>query len=217
MHQVTGDENQEVMAFVASTLSYGSRKAFMPKIQEILDASGPEVCPWVLRRGYVRLLSGDDECFYRFYTRHSMLGFLDALREMIIHHGSLKKFVNSGTGKITAMHALTRLCEYFSTHGDSGIIPKDTSSSCKRLCMFLRWMVRDESPVDLGLWSDIVDKRSLIIPLDTHVLTVANRLGLIATRSASMATALRLTESLDQVFPDDPARGDFALYGYHTS
>ena len=80
--------------------------------------------------------------------------------------------------------------------------------------MFLRWMVRDSSPVDLGLWADFIDKRSLIVPLDTHVLTEASALGLIHSRNASMSSALRLTSTLATIFPDDPLKGDFALFGY---
>lgn len=80
--------------------------------------------------------------------------------------------------------------------------------------MFLRWMVRDDSPVDLGLWSDIIDKRTLIIPLDTHVFQQANRLGLISTKTASMSTARKISQQLQLIFPDDPLKGDFALFGY---
>ena len=78
--------------------------------------------------------------------------------------------------------------------------------------MFLRWMVRDGSPVDLGLWT-FIDKRTLIMPLDTHVLQEAARLKLISGKTASMRTAAQLTETLRQAFPDDPLKGDFALFG----
>ena len=80
--------------------------------------------------------------------------------------------------------------------------------------MFLRWMVRKDSPVDLGLWNDIIDQRTLIIPLDTHVIQEANRLGLIKTKSTSMKVACELTEKLRKIFPEDPLKGDFALFGY---
>ena len=78
----------------------------------------------------------------------------------------------------------------------------------------LRWMVRDCSPVDLGLWGDFIDKRTLIMPLDTHVLQQSVKLGLLSCGTASMSAARRLTEALSEVFPDDPLRGDFALFGY---
>ena len=113
--------------------------------------------------------------------------------------------------KASALAAVEALCRHF---GTSAVVPKDASSACKRLCMFLRWMVRDSSPVDLGLWADFMDKRSLIVPLDTHVLTEASALGLIHSRNASMSSALRLTSTLATIFPDDPLKGDFALFGY---
>ena len=79
--------------------------------------------------------------------------------------------------------------------------------------MFLRWMVRDSSPVDLGLWSDFIDKKTLIMPLDTHVLQMAAKFGLLNGRNASMSAARKLTAVLAEVFPDDPLKGDFALFG----
>ena len=79
--------------------------------------------------------------------------------------------------------------------------------------MFLRWMVRDGSPVDLGLWSDIMDRRTLIMPLDTHVVQESLRMGLLKSRTASMGTARRLTDAMLEIFPNDPLKGDFALFG----
>jgi uncharacterized protein (TIGR02757 family) len=80
--------------------------------------------------------------------------------------------------------------------------------------MFLRWMVRTNSPVDLGLWADFIDCRSLIIPLDTHVLQQSERLGLITSKTASMTAARKLSAVLATIFPDDPLKGDFALFGH---
>ena len=95
----------------------------------------------------------------------------------------------------------------------SAIVPKGRSSANKRIHMFLRWMVRRGSPVDLGLWT-WADPASLIIPLDTHVMQEAAKLGLISPKStASRKTAELLTAALSEVFPGDPCRGDFALFG----
>ena len=80
--------------------------------------------------------------------------------------------------------------------------------------MFMRWMVRDQSPVDLGLWSGIVKRRTLIMPMDTHVVKQSVRLGLLSSPTTSMSNAQRLTRTMAEVFPDDPVRGDFALFGY---
>ena len=214
MHQVSGALNQEMMAFLAMSLSYGSRAQFLPKIQWLLDSSEGEPDEWVRSGAYASVLeAGDPACFYRLYNKGLMRAFLDACKELLVSYGSLGEFAPKGC----AIDVLDALCAYFSERGLSVIVPKDTTSSCKRLCMFLRWMVRDGSPVDLGLWASIIDKRTLIMPLDTHVLTEASRLGLITSRCTSMSAARRLTAALAEVFPDDPLKGDFALFGYGVS
>ena len=211
MHQVSGALNQEMMAFLAMALSYGSRAQFLPKIQWLLDSAEGEPDEWVRSGAYASVLKADDPaCFYRLYNKGLMRAFLDACKELLREYGSLGEFAPKGC----AIGVLDALCAYFSERGLSVIVPKDTTSSCKRLCMFLRWMVRDGSPVDLGLWASKIDKRSLIMPLDTHVLTEASRLGLITSRCTSMSAARRLTAALAEVFPDDPLKGDFALFGY---
>lgn len=213
MHQVEGSVNQEVTAFIASCLSYGSRKQFMPKIQFILDAAGGNVHDWVVSGRFGNdILDDDTSCFYRLYTKHTMFTLLGAVRAMVQEYGSIGNYVkaNSSDG-LSAVKAIT---DYFSQKGIETIIPKNITSACKRVCMFLRWMVRDGSPVDLGLWSGFIDKRTLIIPMDTHVLQEARRLGLIEAKTASMSVARKLTSRLARIFPDDPLKGDFALFGY---
>jgi len=212
MHQVKGRDNQEAMAFIASCLSYGRRPQFMAKIQQILDWSGGAVDEWVRDGHFTQYLSPDDNgCFYRLFTIRQMHNFLQVYRRLLGQYGTLGNYVRlHATDGLTAIEAI---CRYFGDCGVSVIVPKDTQSACKRVCMFLRWMVRSDSPVDLGLWSRFIDRRTLIIPLDTHVLSQAVALGLLQSKTASMSTARRLTERLASVFPDDPLRGDFALFG----
>ncbi len=213
MHQVDGKENKETTAFISSCLSYGSRKQFMPKIQSILDYAHKDVYRWVVNGAFASDIPDDnDTCFYRLYTCHTMHSLLTALHQMLTEYGSIGNYVkaNSSDG-FTAVKAIT---DYFASKNIETIIPKNTTSACKRICMFLRWMVRDNSPVDLGLWSDYIDKRTLIIPMDTHVLQEANHLGLINSKTTSMAAARKLTARLAEIFPNDPLKGDFALFGY---
>lgn len=213
MHQVSGSENQESMAFLASVLSYGSRKQFMPKIGRLLEWSGGDVHRWIVEGAFEESLpNGDKDCFYRLYTKDCMNGFLRAYQQMLREYGSMNGFVHRNAKD--GFTAVQTLCSFFSNHDVSVVVPKDTTSACKRLCMFLRWMVRDHSPVDLGLWSDFIDKRTLIMPLDTHVLQQSVKLGLLSNGTASMSAARRLSASLSEVFPDDPLKGDFALFGY---
>ena len=112
------------------------------------------------------------------------------------------------------MSAIETICQWFADTDTNHIVPKDTQSPCKRICLFLRWMVRRNSPVDLGLWADFIDSRTLIMPLDTHVLQQSVRLGLLSGKTATMSTAKKLTDKLSEFFPDDPLKGDFALFGY---
>ena len=96
----------------------------------------------------------------------------------------------------------------------SKIVPKGKNSANKRIHMFLRWMVRQNSPVDLGIWS-WYPQSQLIIPLDVHVMQESIKLGLLPEKSkASYKTALELTNQLSEIFPGDPCRGDYALFGY---
>ncbi|MBQ9356034.1 MAG: TIGR02757 family protein [Prevotella sp.] len=214
MHHVEGRENQEAMAFLASCLSYGSRKQFMPKIQWLLERSGGRVDKWIRNGSFENDLScSNHECYYRLYTCRQMNLLLRSYRQMLDSYGTMGEYIaKESTDGITAIEALTR--HFNSSSDNSGIIPKDTKSACKRICMFLRWMVRGDSPVDLGLWADFIDRRTLVMPLDTHVLQQSVRLGLLSSRTATMSTAVRLTKALAEVFPDDPLKGDFALFGY---
>ena len=213
MHQVCGSSNQEAMAFIASCLSYGSREQFNKKIQMILDCSGGEMDEWTRSGLFERhFKEGDTRCFYRLYTHDTIHRFLRAYQQLLQTYGTLGDYVRENASD--GFTAIAAICQYFNGHGIRVVIPMNTQSACKRVCLFLRWMVRSDSPVDLGLWADFIDRRTLIIPLDTHVLRQAARLGLLKTKTATMATALRLTVALREIFPDDPLKGDYALFGY---
>lgn len=213
MHQVEGILNQETTAFIASCLSYGSRKQFMPKIQLLLDYANNNMYNWIKNGLYKEHFNVDDKtCFYRLYNKGTMYKLFDALNRLIQEYNSIGNFIKQNSSD--CLSAIKAITSYSAKSGIETIIPKNTTSACKRVCMYLRWMVRDNSPVDLGLWSDFIDKRTLIIPLDTHVLQEAKKLELIASKTASMNVAIKLTEKLKDIFPDDPLKGDFALFGY---
>lgn len=213
MHQVSGVDNQEAMAFLASCLSYGSREQFMSKIGKLLEWSEGDVDGWVRSGEYAdRFMENDSGCFYRLYSKSTMRKLLDAYRRLLAEYGTMGNYVqNNATDGLGAVQAL---CRFFAEHDASAVVPHDAKSACKRLCMFLRWMVRDNSPVDLGLWAGFIDRRTLVMPMDTHVMRQSVRLGLLKGSTASMSAALRLTATLATVFPDDPLKGDFALFGY---
>ena len=90
---------------------------------------------------------------------------------------------------------------------------EDPKAANKKIWMLRRWMVRDDGRVDLGLWKNS-DKRDLVIPLDVHVYRQATELGLTKRRAKDILTARDITDSFREIFPDDPVKGDFALFGY---
>ena len=220
MHQVIGKRNQETIAFIASCLSYGSRQVFLPRIQYLLDCSRSEPYEWIRTGRYTLDIPNDDQCFYRLYTNTMMHHLFYALQTMYEEYGDMENYIrcyaklNKEKPQTDAIIAIEAICDYFLKHEAIGIVPKSTKSSCKRVCMFLRWMVRTDSPVDLGIWSDLIDQRSLIIPLDTHVIQQSLQLGLITSKTASMSVARKLTDKLLEIFPNDPLKADFALFGY---
>ena len=178
MHQVIGKRNQETIAFIASCLSYGSRQVFLPRIQYLLDCSRSEPYEWIRTGRFTLDIPNDDQCFYRLYTNAMMHDLFHALQTMYEEYGDMENYIrsfaklNKEKSQTDAIIAIEAICDYFLKHEAIGIVPKSTTSSCKRVCMFLRWMVRTDSPVDLGIWSDLIDQRSLIIPLDTHVTAI---------------------------------------------
>ena len=214
MHQVEGALNQEAMAFVAAGLSYGRRDQFMGRIAWLLEKAGGDMDGWIRHRRFEESLGADDKsCFYRLYTCADMNRFLSISASVLDDYASLGDYVRENSASRSCEDAVAAICKIFRERGGCAVIPCDTQSACKRLCMFLRWMGRKESPVDLGLWSGFIDRRTLLIPLDTHVLQMASSLGLLSSRTASMSAARKLSARLAEVFPDDPMKGDFALFG----
>ena len=192
----------EVASFIAAMLAFGNRKQFIPKIRIVLETSDRSlgtVSKWLIEGKYKTDFPKGSAKFYRFYSYDDMQIFFGEIADILRQYRSLGEYFKN-----------KKLLEIFPK---SCIVPKGRASANKRIHMFLRWMVRCGSPVDLGLWT-WADPAQLIIPLDTHVMQEAVRLGLIPpTSAASRKTAERLTAALAEAFPGDPCRGDFALFG----
>ena len=214
MHKAKGERNREAVAFVAAGLSFGSRKQFLPKIARIVELSGGDVDGWIRDGRFEASFPADSKKpFYRFFSEGTMNAFFRVYRDILNRCGSLGECLESA-GVRDGLAAVEKIVELFSCcEGAYSVVPRNPRSACKRVCMFLRWMVRDCSCVDLGLWSAFIPKETLVVPLDTHVLSEAEKLGLVNSRAASMAAAVKLTGKLKSVFPSDPLKADFALFG----
>ena len=226
----------EVASFIAAMLAFGNRKQFIPKIRQILETSDRSlgsVTEWLKAGAYKKDFPSGPAKFYRFYSYDDMQIFFGELADILKKAGSLGEFFRTkmeeggDTGGSPVREGSERPRSGLKRGGDfpllyeiisqafpeSAIVPKGRTSANKRIHMFLRWMVRRNSPVDLGFW-DWADPASLLIPLDVHVMQEAAKLGLIPEgATASRKTAELLTSALAEVFPGDPCRGDFALFG----
>ena len=208
-----GDDNREATAFVASCLSFGAITQFKPKIEQLVAFAKGDMDGWIRKGLFASSIHEDvGRKFYRFVTYANLRAFLFAYQRLMRAHGTLGKYVRAA-GDGTGLGAVKAICAAFAGAGAGCLVPGDATSACKRLCMFLRWMVRRGPSVDIGLWADFIDRKTLIMPLDTHVVAQARGLGLLHKESASMSTARKLTALMAEVFPDDPLRGDFALFG----
>ena len=90
---------------------------------------------------------------------------------------------------------------------------EDRRAPNKKISMMRRWLVRDDGKVDLGVWKNS-DKTKLILPLDVHVYTQASNLGLTSRKQKDIVTAQEITDAFKEIWPDDPCKGDYALFGY---
>ena len=213
-----GAKNQEATAFVAACLSFGSIEQFMPKIEQLIewakDSGGMD--QWIRNGAFKRKIRVDAcRCFYRFVTYANLHAFLQTYQQIMRKHETLGAYVKRN-GDGTGLGAVKAICAAFADSDVGYLVPVSATSACKRICLFLRWMVR-EPPIDLGLWKDFIRRESLIMPLDAHVLKQARELKLLASEPATMATARKLTAIMAEVFPGDPLRGDFALFGQGRS
>lgn len=200
-------KDTECAAFLMAMLSFGNRAQFLKKARSLLDAAGGYPSQWLESGEWQNFPSGDDK-FYRFYSYNDIKKVLFRLQDILRESGSLEQAIRQKTtDKTDPARAISSLFP------DCKPISRGKTSAHKRLWMFLRWMVRRNSPVDLGLWT-WYSPRDLIIPLDTHVLQSAKMLDLVGKNAAAdNKTAHALTDTLRQVWPDDPCKGDFALFG----
>jgi uncharacterized protein (TIGR02757 family) len=218
-----GKANIEVASFIAAMLAFGNRKQFIPKIRFILetaDNSAGDICSWLKNGAYKKDFLRGTNKYYRFYSFDDMQFCFDELAGILNCEKSMgdyfkkrwKEACDKAGAPSTAPspHFADIISQSFP---NSSIVPKGKSSANKRIHMFLRWMVRQNSPVDLGLWK-WYGQDKLLIPLDVHVMQEAQKLGLLSEKAtASRKTAIELTKQMEEIFPGDPSRGDYALFG----
>ena len=207
----------EVMGIVCSWLAYGNRNQIYKKCCMAYDLMSGKPYDYVMS-GQWREYKDSDNNFYRLFFYRDFHDLMQSLYNVYQQHTTLEEAVLAtlvGTQRAVSYDpqgAKARILESLISFFNANGIPQNTKSACKRLCLFLRWMVRRDGIVDLGVWTKF-SPADLLIPLDVHVNRVAHQHGLLTRTSADMRSVLELTQKCKELYPYDPTIMDFALFG----
>jgi uncharacterized protein (TIGR02757 family) len=220
-HLFNDEKDIEVMAFIASVFAYGNVKQIINSLNKFLLVCNNK--PYQFIKNSTKQNSAGKYSFsHRFYTTRDVIHFFQLLNITYDEFGSLKKLFLSGynSEEKNLKNAITNFNQYFLTkaqkenkklsRGLKFMFPlPEKGSACKRMNLFLRWMVRKDE-LDFGLWSEIPTSK-LIIPVDTHVARICKQLKLTKRKNVSWKMAEEITENLKKFDHDDPVKSDFAI------
>jgi uncharacterized protein (TIGR02757 family) len=212
----------EITAFLASALAYGRVQQIEKSLDNLLGRMGESPSEFVINFDKDKRRTLKD-FKHRFTTGNDISDLLTLLRMVISRHGSIEQYFALGynPGDRNIIPALSKFCNsLLGIHaaGHKGLttrglnyllVSPDGGSACKRLNLFLRWMVRDDD-VDTGLWKSI-EKAKLIVPVDVHMSRLCKILGMYDRKTVSLSAAAEITESFAEIDQADPVKYDFAL------
>lgn len=216
-HRFEKKQDVEISALIASSFAFGRREKIIEVVEKmhLLMQNEPYNFCLNYKKKDEKIFDGME---YRYVTNAHILGFFEGLAEVLRRYNFLEEaflenyslsdfnIKNGLTGFVSNILSINPDCTNY-------LLPSpDKKSACKRLNLFLKWMVR-KGPVDLGIWSQI-DTSKLLIPIDVHVARISRRLGLFEGKSNNWQTAEIITEQLKQFDSIDPVKYDFALFGY---
>ena len=208
-------EDIEIVGIIASGLAYGRVVQILRSISKVLQRMGASPRDFCVSNSDKRIASTFRDFKHRFTTGEEMAQMLIGIKRAIENHGSLESCFHEHLedAHSTVLPALTGFVDELlsaSKSAKSSLLSSPRKgSACKRLHLYLRWMVRKDA-VDPGAWEKI-DKAKLIIPLDTHMYQLSQAMGLTERKQPNGLTAMDVTESFRRIRPDDPVRYDFAL------
>ncbi len=222
VYNYTNPNDREIAGFLAAALAYGRVGQIEKSVANLLKLMGKSPYEFVLRFGKSQheLLA---DFKHRFTTGSDISDLLEVLKRAIEQKGSIEKYFLLGYNKnnTNIRPALAVFCNslsevYANNHGGNVsrglkylLANPEKGSACKRLNLFLRWMVRNDE-VDAGLWKS-VDKAKLIIPMDVHMTRLTKILGFHDKKTVSLKVAIEVTEKFREIEPNDPVKYDFAL------
>ena len=224
-------DDQEVVAFCAASLAFGRVASVLQSIERLLAIMGDRPAAYARAFDPARDAAAFDGFVHRWVRERDLVALVWLVKQMFDRSGSIEGFFADGDENASSDRDVERALDRFSstalaldlqsaygkrhrpTKGRPGVgyfFPSPSSgSACKRMNLFLRWMVRKDE-LDLGVWSS-VDPARLVVPLDTHVIRVGQCLRLTRYTSPGWKMARDITASLRLIDPADPVKYDFAL------
>lgn len=214
----SADADIEIAALLSATIAWGNRKMICRDCDRMLAMMDSSPAAYVLDGAYESLAPEGN--IHRTFFNRNLIHYLRGLRVILIRHGSIGAWARAvGVERSEApAWELARLLNVEIAAANDGVsdsrcIPGNIEKTAlKRINMALRWLVRDDGIVDLGIWK-FLKPSQLYIPLDVHVGNVSRHLGLLSRRQDDRRAVDELTGVLRTLRPDDPAVYDFALFG----
>ncbi|MBV9960858.1 MAG: TIGR02757 family protein [Parafilimonas sp.] len=215
-HLFTKRQDIEIAGFFAAVFAWGNRKTIINKSTQLMQLMNMQPYEFCVN-GDLNRLKRLLEFKHRTFNSTDLLYFIEFLQFHFRHHPSLETAFTKWGDEVEQM--LIGFHHYFFSLKDvpartkKHIATPEKKSNCKRLNMFLRWMVRnDNKGVDFGLWKHLKPSQ-LICPVDVHVARVAKRLNLLQRKQTDWQAAIELTDKLKKYDASDPVKYDFALFG----
>ena len=204
-------EDREIVAMIASALAYGRVAQILKSVTIVLDHIGPAPRIFLDETSPTRLNKKFDTFKHRFTTGPELASLLIGMKNVLSEYGSLNECFKEGIKKSdpTILPALQHLVNKIACKSNHLLPSPDRGSACKRLNLFLRWMVRKDA-VDPGGWTG-VSAGKLLIPLDVHMARTSIMLGLTKRKSANIKMAEEVTTAFKIIQPNDPIKYDFVL------
>jgi uncharacterized protein (TIGR02757 family) len=217
-------EDIEVAAFYAALLSYGRVEQIIKSLNNLFDKMEWKPALFAKNNSYTSVLKILDGFKHRFNNAGDMALLTAALGDLYKEHGTLEAAFMAGLENETAslqsgiINFRNQILERAKKSAKLKTLPQSfmwlmpsaEKGTCKRLCMYLRWMARPADCIDFGLWKRLSPAR-LIIPVDTHIARISIRMGLTKRKNGDWLMAEEITESLRKYDANDPVKYDFAL------
>lgn len=212
----------EIVSFLIATIAWGKRSMILNSANKLLNAMGKSPYDFVMSEGWKNM--EPDKCVHRTFFNRDLVYYCNGLRDIYEEYQSLED-IFALDGNHDAWQGIQNFRDRIqaANDGESSVHisnpccenPKK-GSACKRLHLALRWLVRNDGIVDIGIWNKIKPS-DLMIPLDVHVGRISRELGLIDRKSNDRTTVESITSKLRELDPQDPIKYDFALFGYGVS